>query len=114
MKSDIYRNYQIYKLTGEADGISEVIHNLLFDINTYEYDKKPGWLFYGKSRDNILFNYDSIYKIFRFSLYNFKPKLVNIGLDNVQIYNFVESYAKITLNIKGDFELLDYLIFVRI
>jgi hypothetical protein len=68
MKSVIYRNYQIFKLTGEPDGLSEridlFVKEHLSDLNVYESIKYSNWLLYGKDKKNIIFNYDTKNGIF--------------------------------------------------
>ena len=106
MKSAIYRNYQIFKLTGESDGLSEKIDSFikenLSDLNVYVFDGYNDLLFYGKDKDNIIFNFDL--KKEHFYYHSRKIHFVfksDFNINNRDINSFIRSYVENTLNIKA-------------
>jgi hypothetical protein len=106
MKSAIYRNYKIYKLIGEPDGISEkldlFINKHLTDLKIFTDNDCPGWLFYGKNQKNIIINYYLPFKrIYYSNEVIYKPFDVIFNFDTTtEVDDFFECYFMSKLNIE--------------
>jgi hypothetical protein len=105
----LFRNYQIYKLIGEPDGISEKIDifvkEYLTDLNLYKDNQYPKWSFFGKSISFIVYNYpDNSYdeKLFYWSdnILNRFEEYLNVSSDDAK--RFFEDYIIIILKMKVD------------
>jgi hypothetical protein len=94
LKTGIYKNQEVI----------DYIKERLSDLNQYTSDKYSDSIFYGKSKDKLIFEYNSKNKYINLYNNNFSNKLLNhFNLQRIEIEAIVLNYVVDTLQIKVNY-----------
>lgn len=97
----------LFDLTGKSKAIIDFLNENLTGLNKYASDSYPNWLFFGKSKRNIVLEYnkengylyvdnDKIWSLFKNDLY----------IENTDIQEIIRWWVVYTLKLKVNYTLV--------